>query len=371
MAITAYSCINCGSNVKFDIASKAFKCDACHSRYTLEQMNQAFPDDTQGNLWNRVQNETSESREFTEDHVNNASEKETSVEAYDCPQCGAEVMADSNTLASSLCVFCGKPVTISHRLLSGDSLPSRVIPFAVTQQEAFEIFQQKLKNKPLLPFTFKSYTRAKDFKSVYVPFKLFDADCSANIVADCKIVTTWSDSNYNYTKTDTYEARRSGEMEFAQVPADASDKISSEEMEAIEPFNMSDLMAFSKKYLSGHYAEAPTTREDVLRNELYRRLKPAAERETLGTIYGYTSVRLKSGNVAVNKATSEYVMLPVWMYLLKYKDKEYAFTVNGQTGKFTGKLPVDRGYALKLYIVIALLVFILAFIGLEVYLWVS
>ena len=38
-------------------------------------------------------------------------------------------------------------------------------------------------------------------------------------------------------------------------------------------------------------------------------------------------------------------MLPVWMLTTKYKDENYTFAMNGQTGKLVGRLPTDKGKA--------------------------
>ena len=370
MSVSVYSCINCGGAVRFDIPERTFKCDRCASIFSLEEMNEAFPDDEQGSLWKKA-GEVAEKKEVEFSDIFNAEDKEVSVAIYNCHLCGAELMADSGTLAAAFCAYCGTPVTISERLLSGKSMPSRVIPFKITRDEAFELFQSKTKNKPLLPKTFRSMVTRNELNSVYVPFRLYDAECSASITATCKNITTWEDREYSYRKVDTYEARRSGDMGFEKVPNDVSDKISDEAMQEIEPFETSELTPFSKKYLSGHYAEAPTTKEENTLQVLRRRLRPAAESTLLNTIGGYDSVSLDSSNFSLDKVVSEYVMFPAWMFVTKLKDSEYIFAINGQTGKMSGRLPIDGSRAWFLFLEMAAAVFIAVFIGLEVYLWIS
>ncbi|MDR2528754.1 MAG: hypothetical protein LBD04_07045 [Synergistaceae bacterium] len=370
MSVSVYSCVNCGGAVVFDIASRTFKCGRCASAFTLEEMNKAFPDDEQGSLWNKAR-EAADGKEAEVSDISNAEEKEISVAAYTCHLCGAELMADSETLAASFCAYCKTPVTISEKLLSGKNMPSRVLPFRITRDEAFELFRGKTKNKPLLPKVFRSRVAYNDLKSVYVPFRLFDAECSASITARCENVTRWEDSEYIYTKVDTYEARRSGAMAFRKVPHDVSDKIDDEAMHEIEPFELSELTPFSKKYLAGHYAEAPTTKEENTSGALRRRLRPAAESTLLDTVQGYSSVSLSSSNFSVDKALSEYVMFPVWMFAAKFKDRDYLFAINGQNGTMSGRLPVDGSRAWVLFLELALIAFIAVFIGLEAYLWAS
>ena len=368
MAVSVYSCVNCGGPVRFDIPTRTFKCERCASTYTLDEMNRYFPDDEQGSLWNQV-SESGDGTETAPVHILNAEERETLVKAYDCPFCGAELMADSDTLAAAYCAFCNSPVTISERLLSGENMPSRVIPFKISRDEAYEIIRKKLRFRPLLSKEFKVWIRPREFKSVYIPFRLYDADCSASITARCENHTSWRSGDYEYTRTDTYEARRSGGMDFAQVPTDASDKIDDEGMQAIEPFDTSELTPFSAKYLAGHYAEAPTTKDSW--SALFSRLKPAAENAMLDTVWGYNSVSLTSGSVSIDRVASEYVMFPVWMIVPRFKDKEYIFAINGQTGQFTGDIPADWAYARGLFLKLALILSAAAFIGLEVMLWLS
>jgi hypothetical protein len=261
-------------------------------------------------------------------------------------------------------------VVIEERLVAGADLPSRIIPFKKSLAEAAEIFKMKTKYKPLLPSAFKDAVINSEFKSVYVPFKSFDAGCSASVVAECTNTQHWSDSNYEYTKTDTYEARRAGVMNFSGVPADVSEKIPDEDMQAVEPFETSELTPFSSKYMLGHFAEAPTSKQESLINAVFARLKPAAQKELLNTVTGYDSVTLRSGDASINNVFSEYVMFPIWMLTAKYNHTDFLFAINGQTGKFEGKFPVDWRRAGVLFALIFAAAFIVSVLAGEIWLWI-
>ena len=69
------------------------------------------------------------------------------------------------------------------------------------------------------------------------------------------MVTSWSDSNYNYTKTDHYRLFRSGSVGFANIPVDGSKKADDAYMEAVEPFCYDDAVEFNGAYLSGYMAD--------------------------------------------------------------------------------------------------------------------
>ena len=75
---------------------------------------------------------------------------------------------------------------------------------------------------------------------------------------------------------------------------------------------------------------------------------------------------LASNKLTVNKVDSDYIMLPVFMVNIKYRDKMYTFAMNGQTGKIVGDLPLGRKEVILwtlLILVLSSLVFILLFIG--------
>ena len=62
-----------------------------------------------------------------------------------------------------------------------------------------------------------------------------------------------------------------------------------------------------------------------------------------GSYAGYHSVRTRHNNVTESNRTVHYGLLPVWKYIYTYKEKEYPFYVNGQTGKIVGTAPISKG----------------------------
>ena len=373
MAESKCACLNCGSYVRYNIAERDFSCDYCGSRFTYEQIQAAYPDEQNSGVWEAVSTSMGQTGDPSVGWKSETMEQEAHLHSYNCPSCGAEILVgeQEETLAAAFCAFCKNPVSITARLVSGADMPSRIIPFKKTREEALDIFRRKMKRKLLIPAIFKSTVENSDIRSVYIPFKLFDANCSANVIALCKRITKWRDSRYEYTKTDTYEARRAGMMDFCGLPVDASEKIPDEDMQAIEPFATDELTPFSKKYLLGHFAETPTTQQEAMNNTAFRRIDPAAQQVLLDTILGYNTVTPISGITSINEMASEYVMLPVWLMTARYKDKDYAYAINGQTGKFGGKFPVDWKHAGKLFLISFAILFLAIFFGGEVFLWIT
>ena len=258
---------------------------------------------------------------FDIEHINKAYADEVYVDAYSCLQCGARIMMEHSAPEISLldrdaprataCLYCNEQVQISEELLSGNSLPSRVIPFVITRDRAFEILQERTKNILFLPGTVKSQFNAKDLKSVYIPFKLCNIDCSTNLVTESKTTLRWGDYKYDYVKTETSEMERSSDIALTQVPINASGTLNREEVQKFKPHYIPDLVRFSKKHLSGHFIEAPTADWGKIQDNLVKILRRPAEQKTLRTVGKYDSTSLKSSNFEVAITSSEYVMVPV------------------------------------------------------------
>ena len=58
-----------------------------------------------------------------------SSGEQQGMRSYHCPTCGAELVTDETTAAST-CAYCGSPVVLSDHL-SGAKRPNYVIPFKV------------------------------------------------------------------------------------------------------------------------------------------------------------------------------------------------------------------------------------------------
>ena len=57
---------------------------------------------------------------------------------------------------------------------------------------------------------------------------------------------------------------------------------------------------------------------------------------------GYNSVTEEQSNISMNMKDVRYALMPVWVLSTRYKDQVYQFVMNGQTGKVSGKLPIDK-----------------------------
>ena len=161
------------------------------------------------------------------------------------------------------------------------------------------------------------------------------------VLPDPKVEMTSSKINQKEIKE--YKVMRSASMRFENVPADGSKGMKDEYMDSIEPFNFKDAVPFQTAYLSGYLADKYDVAAEDSIDTANKRIKNTTEQAFRDTVQGYSSVIRQSGNINLNNAKAKYALYPVWLLTTTYQGKQYQFAMNGQTGKFVGNMPMDKG----------------------------
>ena len=337
-----HKCPNCNAVLKFNPHGQNWKCDYCRGEFNLDQI-MAYEE---------------KSGKVLEKEANTKSKDD--IDIYSCPNCGAQIIADPNTSTTS-CVYC-KNTAILKDKLQGEFNPNYVIPFKFTKEDAINAFKKLGKGKILMPKAFNDKNNINEMSGIYIPFWLYDYDADGVIEADCKRITTWRSGNYRYTKTDTYLVTRGGTMSFERIPVDGSKRFENDIMNSIEPFEYKDLKEFNYSYLSGFLSEKYDVTKDEAMNEAIGRAKNSFIEEMKKDIVGYNTVVPTKDSINLNNKNDCYVLLPVWMLNIKYKDKIYTFAMNGQTGKLIGNIPIDKKKAVIIWILLFIVTFALLFL---------
>jgi predicted RNA-binding Zn-ribbon protein involved in translation (DUF1610 family) len=334
--IQEFKCPNCSGAVRFDSGAQKMKCPFCEAEFevaALKEYQEALAEPAKDACdWGKAGSEWDESE--LDGLASNA-----------CPSCGAEIVGDRNT-AATVCPYCGN-TQIVRRRLEGMLKPDYVIPFKLDKKAAKTALENFYWGKKLLPDFFRAENHIDSIQGVYVPFWLFDADASARIRYRASRTLAWSDSHYNYTKTDFYTLSRAGTLGFQKIPVDGSEKMDDSYMDAIEPFDYSGITDFETPYLSGYLAEKYDVDAAASVSRAEERVKQSITGEFAKTVTGYASVTQESSAIEVKQGEAHYALFPVWMLNTKYKGRDYLFAMNGQTGKRVGALPTDEGKAWK------------------------
>ncbi len=335
-----YKCTCCGGSIRFDSSIQKMKCPFCDTEFAIETLV-SYADE--------LSSDKEDSMTWQEDSAQEWKEGEDeNLASYICNSCGGEVVAEQTT-AASFCPFCDSPVIMKGKL-SGNLKPNCVIPFKLDKKAAKEGLMRHLSRKPLLPKIFKTENHIDEIKGLYVPFWLFSTNAEANMRYRASKIWTWSDNRYNYTETTYYSVSRSGTLRFENIAVDGSQKMPDELMESIEPFDISEAVDFNTAYLSGYLADKYDVDAAASVETANQRIRNSAESIMRNTVTGYNSVQKVAGNISLQDASHKYALYPVWLLNTTWRGKKYVFVMNGQTGKFAGDLPMDKGAYLRWFL---------------------
>lgn len=328
-----YKCPCCGGALEFNSGVQKMKCPFCDSEFEMEVL-QSFDEELQNQGSDDYTWETQAGSEWSGEEAEN-------MRAYLCKSCGGEIIGDANTAATE-CPYCGNPIVMMGQF-SGTLKPDYVIPFKLDKEKAKEKFASHLKGKKLLPRAFTQDNHIDEIKGIYVPYWLFDADASARIRYKCTKEQTWEDTNFRYRRTDTFSVVRGGSIGFDKVPVDGSSKMDDTLMESLEPFNFKDAVAFQTAYLAGYVADKYDVDADASIGRANERVKRATEDAFMKTVTGYTTVSVDNSAIQLSNGVAKYALYPVWLLNTTWNGQKFVFAMNGQTGKFVGNLPMDKG----------------------------
>lgn len=383
---TNYQCPNCGGQLAYDGSSGMLHCDFCDSDFTPAQVEAIYAErQAKADARAAKERETNESnRASVKERVPHVSaadastseatrvnvRKSTSTDpvqaylessrwddddvehmrAYNCSSCGAQLMVDQVTAVTS-CPYCGNNAVLPGQL-SDVLKPDYVIPFKMSKDDAIRALADYYHGKKFLPNTFTEGNHLEEVQGVYVPFWLYSGRADGDMTFLGERITTWSDRKNNYTQTDHYSLHRAGTMDFESVPVDGSTRMPDTHMDAIEPFDYSELTEFSVAYLPGYVTDRYDLDVKECDGRARKRVETTCEENLQETAKGYTGLRTSGSSVDVGWSNVAYALLPVWMLHTKWNGNDYLFAMNGQTGRFIGDLPIDQGKVMRRFLLI-------------------
>ena len=362
--ITTYQCPACTGPLHFVGESGRLECDYCGKSYDVTEIERLFSEKEAASIEAQEKAEAKQEKEKAAAEETGDSwdaqeaaglrayncpscgaelicDASAGLRAYNCPSCGAELICDATTAATS-CPYCGNP-TIVPGQFTGGLRPDLLIPFRLDKQAAINALKMYYRGKKFLPKAFSEQNHIEEIQGVYVPFWLCDCKVEGSIHYHATNISTWREGDYKVTETKHYQVDRSGGIEFRQIPVDASTKMPDAHMDAIEPYDYSDLRPFSSAYLPGFLADKYDVNQQESLPRIQSRAENSAEMEMRNTVKGYSTVTATSKNLNFSHSGMKYALMPVWMLSTKWKDQNFLFAMNGQTGKLVGDLPIDNG----------------------------
>jgi DNA-directed RNA polymerase subunit RPC12/RpoP len=334
-----YSCDGCGALMLFDAETGALKCPFCSGTKGIERDASYVP--------------VEHALEGTEVHARDEAPK-----VFHCDNCGAEVAFRGETI-SAACAFCGSDHVVERRGDPHRIRPESVVAFKISLGAARARWKTWIGKGWFRPRALKDLAAVEALKGVYLPFWTYDTD-------------TWSRwtamAGYHYTvrvgKTTVVRTRwvpAAGERRgtYDDVLICASRGADLRLLEKAYPYRLAEAQPYRSEFLSGWGAEEYSVDLREGWNRALLQVNEEERRRCSRDVPGQTQMDLRVWTQHAN-VTWKHVLLPLWIAAYRFREKRYAFLVNGQTGEVAGRAPVS---ILK----VAIAVVVAAAVGLAAY----
>ncbi len=333
-----FTCPSCGARLQFDPRTAALSCRYCGGSVPVVAARASIPDI-----------DLEEGRRIERE----APPPAAAGRLLHCGSCGADATPAPDVTAGR-CPFCGGPFVL-HGASGRPLRPAGVLPFRVPRAHAEGAFRAWVASRWFAPSGLARLARATGtLAGVYLPAFLFD----------CRTTTA-----YRGERGDHYWAteRRNGQTRpvrrtrwqpaagVVRVDVDdlavvASDALPGAFLDALEPWDIPQLVPYRDEYLSGFMAQeyqgdldgAYARAQDAMQEGIDARI-----REHIGG----DQQRITSKETRYDAVRFRAVLLPAWISAYRFRERVFRFVVNGRTGEVQGERPwsaVKIGLALLL-----------------------
>ncbi len=258
---------------------------------------------------------------------------------FRCVSCGAEFETDS---VAQLCPYCSTA-------LIGEFLnplkPLNLIPFQMDKKEASLYLKKHIGSIWFAPNDFKEgYKQYKDFIGFYYPLWLFNTKVTVSYEGERGVYYYVTVTRYMEGRPVRMQERRvewypvSGVIDlnfrFIKVMGkrDADPRISNLRWD----YNYA--IQLDERFLSGYEAKeynfSPPQAFELAKASLHPRIRTAIRADI-----GGDTQRIFSYQPYFYDTTQEYTLVPFFYTSIKWKNKEYEFFINAQTGEVIGERP--------------------------------
>jgi len=242
--------------------------------------------------------------------------------------------------------------------------PKALLPFSLDERTAKQAMTDWLGKLWFAPNGLQDYARkGRKLQGIYVPYWTFDADTKSTYRGERgqvyyetrTVMRDGKSQQVQVAKVRWYPASGRVARFFDDVLVLGSRSLPKRFTDALEPWDLSELVPYSPEYLAGFQAEGYGIELDDGFAEARDKMDRVIARDVRFDIGGDRQ-RIHNIDTKLSDVTFKHILLPIYMAAYKYRGKSYRFVVNARTGRVQGERPYSPwkiAFAVTLALIIA------------------
>ncbi len=327
-------CPQCGAYLRYEPGTTSLKCPYCDSEFPIEQKQ-------------------TEVKELDYADYIARTERESDLEevlSVQCSGCGAEITLQPNVTAD-ICPFCATAIIPDQAVSKKTIKPRYLLPFTTKEKETNELFRRWINGLWFAPGKLKKMARTDEgVRGIYMPHWTYDAATSTGYSGargeyyfePVTVMVVRNGRRVPETrmvqKIRWYPAEGTVNLSFDDVLVAASNSLPREYAENLEPWDLENLVAYDKRYVSGFLSESyqtgPRDAFEVGKARMQAAILNAIRADIGGDVQQIHSLQTEYRDIKFN-----HLLLPVWINSYRYLNELYRFMVNARTGEVQGERP--------------------------------
>ena len=326
-----FTCKSCGAPLRYTPATASLQCEFCLNTEGIAYSNETIQE-----------YDFKKALRFLEHNKSQEINKEIR-----CNKCAATFQLTPYSISSN-CPYCNTPAITDF---IQEITPQSLLPFELTQEKAREKFKLWIGSLWFAPNKLKDFVEGDEkLQGYYLPHWTYDSDTQTHyrgqkgviyyVMVERTVIVNGRQQRVQQREARINWTPISGHVQhaFDDITIGASKTISHSILNSLTPWYTQNLIPFDERYLSGFEAEEYTIGLDNAFEYAKMKMNKIIEQDIRRDIGG-DQQRIDAMQTSYHNTTYKNVLFPIWTAQFKWKEKEYNYAINAQTGKIVGERP--------------------------------
>ncbi len=280
------------------------------------------------------------------------------VTKYTCCKCGVVFGAKVDKKIDS-CILCGNSNLSSEAY--NEERPLFFIPFTQSDGDVQNDYKKKVFWNPLVPFAFKRKKNYQNIQKVFLPAFLVNVNHKGNVVFLAGDKQKIVQNGKKCMELKKYEVYHKIFIDYRNVLLNISTKIEDKLFTNLCNYDY----AYMKEFTSSDVRDNSYIFGDVPATEMGKKERDRISKYSLLKVRNgidHSLRKLKSDDTSIEFYDAKEVLVPVYVLTVQYRNKNYQYFMNGQTGQSYIFLPVGIWETILCVILFGGIVFLITYL---------